>query len=117
MFDGKHHSASPFERVKYGTINFTNDPKGVRACSGYGQSYFLLKDHVRNRCTVTDMDSSSATARIGTFQFCYHVLNKLSDAELQAAFDGSKGKEVVSNMIGTYKEIQIHGPVEFKKDV
>lgn len=111
MFDNKHHSATPFERVKYGTINFTNDPKGVRACSGYGQSYFLLKEHVRSRCTVTDMDSSSPRARIGTFQFCFQVLNKLSDAELKAAFDASKGKEVVSNIIRTYKEIQIHGPV------
>ena len=117
MFDRKHSTATPFERVKYGTINFTNDPKGVRCCSGYGQSYFLLKNHVRNRCTVTDMDSSSAAAAIGTFQFCYHILNKLSDAELRAAFDGSKGNEIVSNMIGTYKEIQVHGPVEFKKDI
>jgi hypothetical protein len=90
MFDHKHHSATPFERVKYGTINFTNDPKGVRACVGYGQSYFLLKPHVRNRCTVTDMDSSSPSATIATFQFCYHLLNKLPDAELRAAFEGSK---------------------------
>ena len=57
------------------------------------------------------MDSSSASAAIGTFQFCYHILSKLSDQELRAAFDGSKGNEIVSSMIGTYKEIQIHGPV------
>ena len=80
MFDGLHHSATPFERVKYGTINFTNDPKGVRACTSYGQSYFLLKPHVRNRCTFTDMDSSSPSSTISTFQFCYNVLNKLPDA-------------------------------------
>ena len=36
MFDTKHHKATPFERVKYGTINFTNDPKGVNGCSSYG---------------------------------------------------------------------------------
>jgi hypothetical protein len=86
MFDGKHHNATGFERVKYGTMNFTNDPKGVRACAGYGRSYFLLKPHVRDRCTITDMDSAGATATIGTFRFCYHVLNKISDAELKAAF-------------------------------
>ena len=103
--------------MKYGTINFTNDPKGVRACSSYGQSYFLLKPHVRNRCTVTDMDSSSPSASIGTFQFCFHILNKLSDSELKAAIDASKGNEVKSGCISAYKEIQIHGPVEFKKDV
>lgn len=86
MFDGKMDSASGFERVKYGTMNFTNDPSGVRACAGYGQSYFLLKPHVRDRCTITDMDSSSNSATIGTFRFIYHVLAKLPDAELISAF-------------------------------
>ena len=117
MFDGRHHDATGYERVKYGTMNFTNDPKGVRVCSGYGQSYFLLKPHVRDRCTITDMDSSSPSATLGTFRFVFHVLMKLSDAELQCAFEGSKGKEMKSNAIGAYKEIQVHGPVEFAKDI
>lgn len=79
MFDKMYHRASNFERVKYGTMNFTNDPKGVAVCQGYGQSYFLLKSHVRNGCTITDMDSASSTATIGTFRFINNVLNKLSD--------------------------------------
>ena len=117
MFDRMHHRASSFERVKYGTMNFTNDPNGVMACRGYGQSYFLLKPHVRNRCTITDMDSASSTATIGTFRFVNNVLNKLSDDELRSAFEGSKGKEMLSNVIAAYKEIQIHGPIEFAKDI
>ena len=111
MFDRKHQHAPGFERVKYGAMNFTNDPKGIRCCSGYGQSYFILKTHVRDRCTITDMDSSSSTATLGTFRFMFHVLMKLSDAELRCAFEGSKGKEMKSNVVGSYKEIQIHGPV------
>ena len=51
----------------------------MRACSGYGSSYFLLKDEVRDRCTFTDMDSGNGSALIGTFRFCYHILNKFSD--------------------------------------
>ena len=43
MFDKMHHDAKDYERVKYGTMNFTNNPHGVAVCSGYGQSYFLLK--------------------------------------------------------------------------
>lgn len=117
MFDKKHHNATGYERVKYGTMNFTNDPKGVKVCSGYGQSYFLLKPHVRDRCTITDMDSSSSSATLGTFRFIFHVLMKLNDAELECAFEGSKGKQMKSNAIGAYKEIQIHGPVEFSKDI
>ena len=57
------------------------------------------------------MDSSSATATLGTFRFMFHVLMKLTDPELKCAFEGSKGKEMKSNVVGTYKEIQIHGPV------
>lgn len=91
MFDNRHHSATPFERVKYGTMNFTNDPFGVQACMGYGQSYFLLKRHVRDRCTITDMDSSSPASTIATFRFIFHLLIKLNDGELKAAFEGSKG--------------------------
>jgi hypothetical protein len=85
MFDMFHHRAEHHERVKYGTMNFTNDPNGVMACSGYGMSYFLLKNHVRNRCTITDMDSASPTATIATFKFLFHLLIKLSKEELKSA--------------------------------
>ena len=47
MFDKKYSKAKDFERVKYGVINFTNDPKGVKSCTSYGPSYMLLKEHVR----------------------------------------------------------------------
>ena len=71
-------------------INFTNDPKGVNCALGYGQSYFLLKNHVRARCTVTDKDSSASDAAIGTFKYCFHVLNKMNDKELKSAYNAAK---------------------------
>ena len=117
MFSNRYSKATGFERVKYGTVNFTNDPKGVRACAGYGASYFLLKSTVRSRCTFTDMDSSSPSSTIATFKFSYHGLNKLSDAEIKAAIEAAKANEMSSSVIGAYKEIQIHGPIEFAKDI
>lgn len=42
---------------------------------------------------------------------------KLSDSELRSAFEGSKGKQMLSNIARVYKEIQIHGPIEFAKDI
>ena len=111
MFDKKYAKATDFERVKYGVINFTNDPKGVGACVGYGQSYFLLKEHVRPRCTFTDMDSSNANSSIATFKYCFKILDKLNDNELKAAIQASKAQEVASSCTTTYKEMQIHGPV------
>jgi len=53
---------------------------------------------------MTDMDSSSPSSTICTFRFCYHLLCKLSDNEIKAAFDGSKAKEIKSaGVIGAYK--------------
>jgi hypothetical protein len=57
MFDKKYKDAINFERVKYGVVNFTNDPKGVKKAEQYGASYFLLKSHVRDRCTLTHTNS------------------------------------------------------------
>jgi plastocyanin domain-containing protein len=79
MFDKYYAKATDYERVKYGVINFTNDPKGVSCASGYGPSYFLLKSHVRERCTFTDKDSSSADAAIATFKYSFKILSKLND--------------------------------------
>ena len=92
MFDNHYNKASDFERVKYGVINFTNDPKGVGICAAYGKSYMLLKEHVRERCTFTDQDSSAQNSSIATFKYCFKILSKMNDAELKAAFDASKAK-------------------------
>ena len=117
MFDQKYSKATDFERVKYGVINFTNDPKGVSAAASYGPSYFLLKEHVRERCTFADQDSSNAASSIGTLRYSFKILNKMNDAELKGAMDAAKAKEVASSCTRTYKEMQIHGPVEFNKDI
>lgn len=116
MFDKKYDKAEKTQRPKYGTINFTNDPKGVRACSSYGPSYFLLKKEVRYRCTITDQDSCSYQ-NIGTMKFCNQVLNRLTPNEIKAALGAAKGESHPSNVISTYKEIQVHGPIEFEKDI
>lgn len=79
MFDNKYNKAVDFERVKYGVINFTNDPKGVQCAKAYGPSYFLLKSHVRDRCTLTDKDSSSHEASIATLKFSFKIISKMND--------------------------------------
>jgi hypothetical protein len=117
MFMNRYDQSPHFERVKYGTVNFTNDPRGVNACRSYGNSYLVLNKSVRDRCTLTDQDSSNTCSLIGTFKFCYHILNKLTDAELKATIRASRGEEVCSSVVGSYKEIQIHGPIDFAKDI
>lgn len=117
LFEKKYDGAEKSERVKYGTINFTKDVKGVSACRSYGQSYLVVKPHVRSRCTFTDADSCVEHSIVGTLHYCIHVLNQLNDKELLATFDAVEGKSSTSTVISTYKEIQIHGPIEFEKDI
>jgi hypothetical protein len=64
LFNGMYDSASDFDRVKYGVLNITNDPHGVRSCAQYGESYMILKN-TRLRATFADMDSSSPSTRCG----------------------------------------------------
>ena len=89
FFDAQHH-----ERVKYGAMNFTNDPSGIQCAKAYGKSYFLLKPHVRPRCTITFQDSFGCTeSDFGSFRRCAHVLNRFSDAELKSAHKAALGNE------------------------
>lgn len=85
MFHDKYNEASDFDRVKYGVVNFYDDNKGVKVSKGYGNSYFLLKDHVRGRSTFTEMDSSNLTSAMGSFAYPNHVLMKFTDDELKIA--------------------------------
>lgn len=117
MFDKRYSGASDFERVKYGVMNFTNDQKGVSCALGYGRSYLLLKQHLRSRCTVSDKDSCSSDSKIGTLKYPFQVVNKFNTNELKSAFEAVKGENKSSTVTCTYKEVQIHGPLEFGKDI
>ena len=65
-FSGEHYHverATAQERPKYGCLNWSKDSLGVNAASGYGQSYLVMRSHVRARVTVADTDT-----------FCYHTI-------------------------------------------
>jgi len=120
--------ATPFQRVKYGCLNFTGDIEGVAPARRYGQFFITLKQSVRHRCTFFNMDSSdfgrhdgrsyggafSDTLATAT-NYC-HILEKYSDAELHSILALNKiggGQSKCMN----YKEVQIHGPVCLATDI
>jgi len=111
-FNGAYDDAEPHVRPKYGTINLTNTTCGVKAARQYGTSYFVLKDDVRWRCTMTDRDSSSGAAEPATLGLWYKFFHRFDDAELRgiAVHDGTAHFD-------DYPEIQIHGPVRFNEDM
>lgn len=103
MFDKLYSQATSSDRVKYGAINFTNDPKGIQLLKQYGDSYFLLKTQVRQRCTVIDQISDTVSGNMGTLKFSYKILQKMNDAELRATIKAGRGLEESSGVTRSFK--------------
>ena len=76
------------QRPRYGNLNLMERRKGDKAASSYGKSYFILKDHVRRRCTMTSCDSCNDNAVLGTLDHSAHVL--LHSVELCGSAHGRK---------------------------
>merc|ERR1711862_471799 len=93
---GSQAAVCPAERPKYGTINLTDDPMGVRLATCYGTSYFVLKENVRWRCTLTSRDSASDYSRPGTPRQFNRFLeegdgSRLADDELEMVLNHTGG--------------------------
>jgi len=43
IFNNAYQSSPPSERVKYGVLNIVGDPRGVRKCSCYGDSFLQVR--------------------------------------------------------------------------
>jgi len=121
MFGAICDSLRNSERVKYGACNLTNDPNGVRKAHHYGDSFFQLNENVRCRTSICNMDSGSGygntNLQIGTLSHCMHVLEKLPQQEIKSIINAARASEESSNQLPIYREIQIHGDIDFARDV
>ncbi len=118
MFLGLYDKYEGFDRPKYGTINTTLDPKGVTTAIPYGKWYFTLHDHVRRRCTMTLSDSFVTNNNpCGNFDFCAHIINKMSDGELRAIERILQNVSPFESITIPYHEVQIHGALSFDLDI
>lgn len=121
MFNYGYSGAEPTERVKYGTLNISNDPSGVVSCRQYGDSLLILRNEtVRHRTTFSDGDT--ARPRImGTKDHYAHILTTFSDIELGYLISIAKKKGYTDNWISSasfsMRESQIHGHIKFDSDV
>ena len=106
------------ERVKYGALNLTNDPNGLKSCLGYGDSYFVLKNKVKERISFVQGDSCGQQLHIATFKHFEHILYYYSDKLLDDIIKVATGKS--SHTIDSeplYTELQVHGPVRLDTDI
>lgn len=118
IFDSIYHHSNDFDRVKYGVLNIVNDPRGVKSCSYYGNSYLILKDNmVRFRTSFASGDTSG-NVELATLEHYAHVLITFSDSEIKDVISVATGEKkfTSSHNISRYKEVQFHGPLQFNRD-
>ena len=120
------------ERPVYGNLNLVPHRSGDRSARQYGGSYMVLKEPVRKRCTITSRDSSIERAVLGTLG---HFAHGLVDTVGRCSSDAQKNKllqlldyaalrpgdrtfpAIDPRLLPTYQEVQIHGRLDFARDV
>lgn len=117
LFKGIYHDAEPFERVKYGALNITNDPAGIYCCRGYGDSFLVLKNNIKNRATFIFGDSSHKELHLSTFKHFKSVLYFIDEALLKTVIEIANNGEFNTQNYGMYIEVQIHGSLNLSRDV
>jgi hypothetical protein len=99
-------------------MNFLNDRKGSWGCERYGNSFFVLKKgSIRSRCTIAHTRKYAPGEIVATLGYCFEVLSLFEKTELKALYHASQGHEYDSEGYAFIKEVQIHGPIRFDRDI
>lgn len=118
LFNGIYDNSPAHEKVKYGTLNLTSNPIGVSVCTGYGNSYLLLKSDVKKRVSFVFDDSSRQDYHIATFKHFFNIIYYSNDKLLNEMIDIALNKKSYSDYsYSPYVEAQIHGKVSLADDV
>lgn len=117
LFRGVYDISTGPEKVKYGALNLLNCKNGVISAHRYGDSYMILKEHVKNRITFASGDSASMQLHLGTFKNPGILLNVIDDGLLKELIEISNGLKESSATPYGYVEMQVHGKINIKKDV
>jgi len=105
---GYYDKMPPKQKPSYGALNLGDDPKG--AASQYGNAYFELEPHVKNRSTFTP-NNSSRNDQVSTFRNAETFSLSEEGREYQGSVDANRKDP------SKYIEVQIWNGYDFKKDV
>jgi hypothetical protein len=120
LFSGDYqvHPLVADERPKYGALNAVKNPSG--GSPTHGNAFLILKSGVKERATFTPQDSSHCSAdQVGTAGNMERVLLDVpADDSLRQVMDVALGRKESGAMPPyQYLEAQVHGPVDYSKDV
>ncbi|WP_193047682.1 DUF3626 domain-containing protein [Mycolicibacterium baixiangningiae] len=115
----------PAARPRYGALDYGRSLNG--AAPGYGNSFLVLKEHVKHRATFTANDSMQGNPAGSTFLGMARLLARASDEDLLTihhlattgqGFERQKERSGAGAITDTnYLEAQLHTPIDFFRDV
>jgi hypothetical protein len=100
IFDNAYDTAAPFERPKYGALNYKKCSYG--ASPRFGSAYLRLKEDCLDRATYCYPDSYFQPTDFGTSQRMNLIQLALSDNK---------------DLLDDYIEAQVHGELNLRHDV
>ncbi|GAQ84072.1 hypothetical protein KFL_001750090 [Klebsormidium nitens] len=118
LFAGLYlQDSSPFEHFKYGSLNVFKEPGG--SAPRFGPCYIELKSDVMERCTFVYRPSFDDLHQVpGTRENFAHTLAEFDDKEIACLVERRPFKLLNPTVGGdVLVEVQIHGPLEFKRDI
>lgn len=107
LFNNCYNNIHPKYRVKYGFLFEINNTR-----MQFGDSLIILKNNIKNRCTMTLGDSSNDLCKLYSFS---DIVSFLHDK--QCKYDNSKQTWSFNCYYSDYIEVQIHGPIILNRDI
>lgn len=117
LFNSIYKDAQYSERVKYGCLNMLCERTGCGTAHHYGKSYMILKNYVKKRVSFVNGDSSLKQIHIACFDNFGHLFLHLDTKLIHNIMSIIMGKKDSEIKIYPYIEVQIHGDIDFGKDI
>lgn len=116
LFNKIYNSVPAKDKVKYGCINIYRSQYGVRSAAGYGDSYIVLKENVKDRMSFVFGDSFAKPEYISTFSYFDQILLSIPKSTIDNIIRIIKGEKFEDDNY-MYIEVQIHGDVIYLRDI
>jgi hypothetical protein len=116
LFSDIYKESIAEEKVKYGCINLYSKQYGCCSAKQYGESYMILKNNVKKRCSFVCGDSSLQQLHIANFDNFYQLLLYLNDSTILNLMKLVKNEKFDEDAY-PYVEVQIHGDVLWNRDI
>ena len=123
LFNKEYDNKKSKERPIYGNLNILFNKHGCMHSKTYGNCFFKLNNNrVRWRTTFCNGDSFGNVNKTSTLMNPYYILNTFSKEEINYLINLEDyslkdiSKKNIS-IVKQYKELQIHGGVDFLNDI